>query len=296
MTDEFVRALVVESDLVVGVATTTGVCARAQRQHDLAATSAVALGRLMTGTVLTGLLPQSGAAVSLQILTNGRIRQVFADITDSGHVRGYIRPPDLGIPPLSETQRLGRRTLAHAMGDGILSMIRTADADPCVQSSIELLTGEIDEDLEDFFGRSDQVASAVALDVLLDADDRVRAAGGVLVQAQPSADLQRLEATRAAIADGGFAEMLAETSDARELLRRLFATAKEIDATPLEWKCRCSQERVVTSLRVIDVSELAEMVAKGDEVEVTCDFCAARYKVTPREIEEVYTAIIKAQV
>jgi len=250
----------------------------------------------LTATVLTGLAQKKLGALSLQIVSNGRLKQVFCDITDTGDVRGYVRPTDLGMPPLTEEQKTGRRTLSHALGEGLLSVIRTADDEPHTQSSTNLVAGEIDVDVEHFLETSDQIPSAITTDVLLGADDRVVVAGGALAQAMPSSESAALDRARRDLAFGGFSRLLASVDgDPERLFAALFPDAKRIDDTTVRWRCRCSPERVLGSLTMLEPPDFADLVNQGKGVRVTCDFCGTVYPVTAEQIQRVYSSTIKGR-
>jgi molecular chaperone Hsp33 len=283
--------------LTVGVAVTTRACREAQRLQALGPTSVVALGRLLTTTALTGFVPDRPGGVSLQMISNGRLRQIFADVTDTGALRGYIKPPDLAMPPLTDKQRLGRRTLAHAFGEGVLSVIRVGDDEPFVQSSTDLVSGEIDTDVQHFLRVSDQIDSAVAADVLLADDDTVRLAGGFVAQAMPGSASTSIASIAEALAGDAFAERLAAAGDdPQTLFASVFPNAVLTDPpVPIGWRCRCSYDRVLASLTMLGPSELADMVSREETAVVTCDFCLKQYRVSPEDVRAVYDDTIKGQ-
>ncbi|MFC1609969.1 Hsp33 family molecular chaperone HslO [Myxococcota bacterium] len=292
--DCFLRGMVPNDAIVVGIATTTDMCRNAQRVHELGATSAVALGRLMTAAVLTGLLQKLPGAVSLQVVCGGRLKQVFADITDQGAVRGYVKPPNLALPPLTDEQRLGRRTLSHVVGNGSLSVIRSTEGQPFTQSSTNLVAGEIDVDVEHFLETSDQIPSAIATDVLLDEQGHVRLAAGALAQAKPGASSKTLDKIRESLSLGAFTRLLETKRDrATDLMDALVPGANVDPPVDVGWQCRCSPERVQASLRMLEPEDFADLVSRNVGVTVTCDFCKTAYDVSPEEIERAYTTTIK---
>ena len=95
--------------ITAGVAITTDLCREAQRTHGLQTTSAIALGRLMTATALTGLIV-GPRAISLQVVCEGRLGQIFADITERGELRGYVKDTTLRLPVIDGD---GRRDLVE---------------------------------------------------------------------------------------------------------------------------------------------------------------------------------------
>ncbi len=291
-TDQFHPAIIRAAQLNLGVATTTRTCRNAQRAHSLAATSTIALGRLLTAAALTALVRDRSVTLSLQVLCKGRLNQVYADITPEGDARGYIKNATLSLPLFPEESVGGRRSIAPAVGGGVLSVIREPRYQEFTQSSTPLVSGEIDLDVAHFLHASDQVPTALACDVLLDESDAVASAGGIIVQAMPGADLDRLAELHRGLSDGGFATKLA-THDGNPLalLTELAPDAQPLEqVVPLRWKCRCSKDRVVSALHLLDALQLAEMVEQRETARVTCDFCGTVYAVPPEQIAEIFSA------
>ncbi len=263
--------------------------------HGLADTSCIALGRLITASVLTGFIQNRSGPLSLQILSTGRVKQIFADVTESGDVRGYIRPSNFALPRFPDDQPGGRRSVAAALGKGVLSVIQTDGDAASRQSATNLISGEIDVDVEHFLASSDQIPAAIRCDVLLSDDGTIQTAGGVLIQALPGAVLARLNEIRDHLGRGGFARRIAAANrQPADLLRALLPDAEVTEPTiPLRWKCRCTNERVINALRILDPVELAEMANAGEPVSVHCDFCGQEYRVKPAQLTDLFQSIIK---
>lgn len=282
-----------EARVVVGLATTTGVCQSAYDAHGLASTACIALGRLLTAAALTGLIQRGRNLTSLQLVGAGQLGQLFADVTGDGHLRGYVKNPHIAMPPLPGEGPRTRRLLGHALRPGRSSLIRDPEGQSFEQSSADLVSGEVDEDIEHLVTQSDQVPTTLVCDVLLGEDARVVAAGGVLVQAMPDSKPEALAAALAAVKQGAFARALAAHGGDDEALRAaLFPSAEDVEPTrPLVWQCRCSIERVLTALKMLEVADLADMVATGEAAAVRCDFCNTRYEVKAEQIKRVYEMV-----
>ena len=297
MSDRLDRALVRNAQLTAAVATTTETCRAAQAAHGLGGLATIALGRLLTATALAGFVEERRGALSVQVLGRGKLGQLFADVTDAGALRGFVRNGRLELPLLPGEGPLRRRAVGHAIGDGTLSVIRTPRAEGFTQSSTHLTSGEIDDDVAHFLQQSDQVPTALVADVLLGDDGTVARAGGVIVQALPGGDLGRLDAIRGELSTGRWADALAAGDGSPEaLLSTVVQGAVRVgEPSALAWKCRCSRERVVAALRMLDPAELADMVDTRESPEVRCDFCGKKYVLTPDEVASVYRTLEKGQ-
>lgn len=285
------------AELVVAVATTTDVCRAAQIVHELAPSSSVALGRLISAASLSSLLVQKPGITSLQIVCDGRLGQLYAEVTHLGAIRGYVKHPQLDLPLTAPPEQAPRRSIALGVGQGLLAVTRQPTDDHFTQSTVQLVSGEIDLDVEHFCVTSDQIQTALACDVLLDADNEVALAGGFIVQAMPGADLDRLQQLRALLVDGGLARLLEQhQGDAASLLQavvpEVVAVAQPLD---LEWRCRCSYQRVLNALALLGATELREMAELGEPASISCDFCHQDYEVSIEELLRLYRDAGKAE-
>ncbi|MCK5689307.1 Hsp33 family molecular chaperone HslO, partial [Myxococcota bacterium] len=247
--DGLQRAILPESGLVVAWAQTTTVCDTARESHHLTPSATVALGRLMTSVALAGLLQKRDENTSIQISGNGRLGQVFADITKDGDLRGYIRNPHIGLP--LDTMDGQRHSLCSAVGDGSLSVIRVRpkSAQGFVQSSTPLLDGDIDTDVEHFLLTSEQIETALSCDVVFNENGDILSAGGIIVQALPGGDLKRLKEIKKEMRAGRITEILKDSStDIKSQILALLPDAEMDENIPsLRWYCRCSRERALES-------------------------------------------------
>lgn len=299
MTDIFKTATLPDEGLSIGIALTTATCREATRLHELKATSSIALGRLISCTALAGLMQEKPGALSMQIVSNGRLKQLYADVTATGHLRGYVLAPDLDLPLFSNEAQNGRRAIAAGFGSGHLSVIRNADVHDFAQSTTELVHKEVDTDVLHYLETSDQNATALRADTLLDAHGNVDLSGAILVQALPDANLETLEKLREKLASDQWVELLQKHARRHELDAILETFCPKAQWTPkqspLQWQCRCSFERVLVALKMMTATELAEMVNDRQEASVNCHFCNKTYEVSPENLEKALTDLIIEQ-
>ena len=294
--DVCLKAFHPSARLEIMVATTTATCRDAQAAHELAPTSAVALGRLITGAGLLGLHHKLPGSLSLQVLSQSRIKMMYADSTHEGHVRGYVKEPQLAFP-LSRAERdSGRRSIGAAVAPGKLSLVRIDAQGRYSQSATPLVSGEIDADIAHFIARSDQVDNAMACEVHLDDNGTVHHAAGVMIQALPDGNRAHLALMRERLAEGLLTRLVREGTDAPQMLTAIDAEAAIVESpAELRWQCRCSQDRVRRSLSLFEIKELMELIEIGEPVSVRCDMCTKNYLVSIDEVREVLERLIKAQ-
>ncbi len=296
MGDLCLRATSREFRLEITVVTTTQLAQKAQQAHSLGATSAIAMGRLLTSAALLSSTGKREGVTSLQVLSQGRVGQIFADATDEGHLRGMIKHKTLAFPVTEAEDAALRRSVAAAVKPGHLSVIRRNREGDYHQSAVDLVSGEIDLDVEHFLVHSDQVPTVIGCETLLDAAGKVELAAGVLVQALPDGDVEFLEKLRPRIQKGELAKHLRAASEVAALLKRIDPDAEVVThPTPIEWQCRCSKDRVLRSLQLVPPTELAELIEAAEDVNVDCDFCGTTYPVTPAELTQVFAEIIQGE-
>ncbi len=288
--DTLMLAQVRDAGLAITVASTTQVCRQALIAHKLAPTSTVALGRLLSAAALLGLSQDRPGITSLQIVCQGRLGNLYADVTREGHLRGFVKNPVLDLPQTVKGDVSRRRSVAIGVGPGQLVMSRQPPQGRFTQSMTDLISGEVDLDVEAFLNVSEQISSALACDVLLDDAGQVLAAGGVLVQRLPGGDKGRIAMHRTMFDDGQLVQVLGDgLENIADFLKAMVPDAEAVtEPKELSWQCRCSYEKVVAALSLLSVEELGEMVDKSETPEVQCEFCSAQYEVSQDRLRQVF--------
>ena len=194
MADRVARTLSVDGAVRGLAAVTTGVVEEARVRHGTLPTATAALGRALTAAILLAGTLKADERLSLEFSGKGPLRGILAEANPEGDARGFVFRPRTHLPA-----RAGKLDVGGALGAGVLCVIRV----PLVEgvpyrSIVPLETGEIGTDVASYLARSEQIPSAVGVGVYVEADGRVAAAGGYLLQAMPGADqkaVDRLEAS-----------------------------------------------------------------------------------------------------
>ena len=260
---------------------------RARDIHSLSPTASAALGRTLCAASLLGEeMKEEQASLTIRINGGGPIGSVVAVSDHEGCVRGYVDHPEVDPPRRPD----GKLNVGAAVGtDGLLTVSRDIGLKEPYIGSVELVSGEIAEDLTRYLLTSDQVASACALGVLVSPDRSIKAAGGFLVQLMPGAPeelIDRLE-------DNIFmmdqlTTVLDEDGDEAIFAQVLKGFEFHIVAErPICYRCGCSRERVETALSVIDPKELEEMIRENRDFDVDCQFCDKKYRITGDDLRRI---------
>ena len=271
-------------------ATTRLTVEQARRRHDTSPVISAALGRLLTAAGMMGaLLKSETESVTLRISGDGPAGMLVAVADAAGNVKGYAGENGVDLPPSPQ----GKLDVGRAIGSGTLSVTRDAGTGEPFTGTIELLSGEIAEDLTYYFAVSEQTPSSVGLGVLMNRDNTVRRAGGFLVQLMPDAGeeiVEKLEARLRSI--DPVTAMLDRGMSPEDILTCIFdGMGLEFMGTrPVRFHCGCSREKTLRIIAGLDPKALDEWVGKGLETEVVCEYCGERYTFSAREVLEAVAA------
>ena len=251
-------------------------CARAI--HDCWPVAAAALGRLlMAASMMGAAMKEEDGAVTLRIKGGGPLGSLTAVSDSGGNVRGYVQNPAVDVPRKTK----GKLDVGAAVGaDGELTVIRDLGLKEPYIGSVQLVGGEIAEDIAAYFAESEQVPTACALGVLIDTDQTVKTAGGYLIQLLPGADDDVITAVERGVARlGAVSARLDAGMEPLDLLREALGEfeLEVLETAPVEYRCYCSEERVSRALISMGKDELNSLIEEQGGAELTCQFCDKVY-------------------
>ncbi|NET31115.1 MAG: Hsp33 family molecular chaperone HslO [Cyanothece sp. SIO1E1] len=290
MADQLIRATAADGGIrAVGVIT-TNLAEEARQRHDLSYVATAALGRTMSaGLLLVSSMKRAESRVNIRIKGNGPLGGILADAGLDGTVRGYVDNPKIELPPNQQ----GKLDVGGAVGgDGYLYVVRDVGYGYPYSSTVELVSGEIGDDLTHYLVTSEQTPSALILGVFVGSDG-VTASGGLLVQVMPKAardeDLvQTLEARVASLS--GFTPLLRAGKTLPQMFDQLLGDMS-LEILPetqiVRFQCRCSFNRVLGALKMLGEAELKDMIEKDNGAEAVCHFCGEVYRATRDELFEL---------
>lgn len=287
MSDYIIRATAANSQIRAFAAVTTETVETARKAHNTSPVATAALGRLLTGGAMMGVMMKGEKDIlTLQIHAGGPLQGITVTADSQGRVKGYVGNPNVCIPANSK----GKLDVAGAVGVGFMNVIKDMGLKEPYLGQVALQTSEIAEDLTYYFATSEQVPSAVGLGVLMNRDNTVRQAGGFIVQLMPFADeavISKLEENVGKI--NSVTNLLEEGHNAESLLEAVLDGFDiEInDRVPTEFYCNCSKERVEKALVSIGRKDLNELIQEGKEVEMNCHFCNTNYTFSVEELKEI---------
>ena len=285
MADRIVRAISTDGMVQAAAICSRDLTERARQIHKTLPVATAALGRTLAAASMMGnALKSEGASLTLQFKGGGPLGTVLAVSDNQGNVRGYVADPHVDLPLRSD----GKLDVGAAVGhEGTLTVIKDLHMKEPYVGTIDLLGGEIAEDIAGYFVESEQIPTACALGVLVDRDQSVKAAGGYLIQLMPGAAEDTIAKVEGGImAAGPVSAILDRDDDPEKLLREVMSDfdLKILETCPVEYKCYCSRERVERALISLGRQELEQMLAEQGGCQLTCQFCDAVYDFTADDL------------
>lgn len=286
MTDQLVRAMTRDGFVKITAVSTTELTGRAREIHHTTAVATAALGRVLAATGMIGNMQKiDQGSVTLIIKGGGPLGTLLATADPEGNVRGYVENPQIDL--MEKYQ--GKLDVGAAVGaDGTLTLIRDLHMKDPYVGTVQLLGGEIAEDVAAYFVESEQVPTVCALGVLLNRDQTVDVAGGYLLQLLPGAPDSLIDQLEASVAKAGSVSgMMKNGLGPAEIIETLLGKdeVEILETTPISYKCYCSRERVASTIISLGAKEMQDIIDEGQDIHVDCQFCDTVYTFTPADIQ-----------
>lgn len=266
---------------------TTNLVREAAQKHGCSHLASAALGRAMSGALLLAAMMKDGERISLRLKGDGSLGEVVAD-AEGGSVRGYVENPDAFLP-LKED---GKLDVGGGIGRGNIIVTRYLQNAEPFTGYCELADGEIASDLTKYLYVSEQTPSSVALGVLVDKDGQVTAAGGFFIQAMPGCADEVLAKLEENVSLTPYVTQLLEIGYTPAKMIEILGRGLDVDikeSLPLQFKCRCSRDRILSALGALDKKSLTEL-SQDEVTEAHCQFCNTTYSFTQQEVQKLLAA------
>lgn len=260
-------------------------------RHDYPRPVALLLGEALTLTALVGSLLKTDGRLVIQAQGEGPVTLLVAEHIDGG-LRGYARLTEGAAEKLAGLHRMSPGELLGA-GSLVLTL-DLGDYTTPFQGVVTLDGATLAECAENYFRTSEQTDTGIRLavgEVINGAGPSQWRAGGILMQRLASdqargdtaEDWNRASILFATVTDQ---ELIDPALPADRLLYRLFHEegARMGEATRLEDRCTCNQERLTSVMKQFPKSEITELIEPDGKLHARCQFCAREYLIDPNGV------------
>ena len=283
--DEMLRLTLLGGQVRVMMCETTALVQKAADLHNATPVCTAALGRLMTGTAMLGVMMKGeDEYVNVTIKGNGPMGTLVA-VANHGDLKVTADNPQVQLP-LREN---GKLDVGGAIGhEGRMSVVKNLGMREPYIGQCELVSGELGIDFANYYTVSEQQPSLVALGVLV-AGDAVLKAGGLLIQPLPGCEESTIEQLE--LRSPMFADLSREMTFApkEELLEDWFRGMEPelLERMPLRYHCGCSRQKMERALISLGRKELQSLIDDGEGAELGCHFCHSKYNFTTEELQSL---------
>ena len=296
MEDKIVRATAANGGIRLIAVTVTESLKDAKKRHKLSFLTTAILGRSFSAALLlASSMKIMHGRVTFRIRSDGPLKGLLVDAGRDGKVRGYVGNSQLELELTKNNSGKFTFDFKKAVGTGYLNVIRDNGTGDPFTSTVELVNGSIAEDLASYLLHSEQTPSAVFIGEKFKTRELI-CSGGLLAQVLPKKDtdpilISLLEERCKEI--NSFSEELYNSDNLLSLIMKIFpdiddySLSEKARSQEIDFKCRCSRERSLNALRILDKKELQDILKTDGKAELVCEFCKNKYLISYSEIEKL---------
>ena len=291
MKDYLLKATAADGSIRAYISKTTGLVKEACEIHNTSLSATAALGRLLTATSLMGsMIKNPDELITVTIRGDGPIKGVVATSDYTANVKGYLFNSSGDVPLRSD----GKIDVSSAIGKGTLTIIKDIGLKEPYVGQVDLVSGEIAEDITYYYAQSEQTPSAVSLGVLVDRDYSVKEAGGFIIQVLPNADMDVINILENNIKGlPPITSLLDDDKTPEEILDIILGdlSIKINEKMEIQYYCNCNKRRVEKALVSLGKNELTSIIEEDKKATLHCHFCGKDYDFSESELKKLLVKI-----
>ncbi|HES9134848.1 TPA: Hsp33 family molecular chaperone HslO [Streptococcus pyogenes] len=284
--DKIIKSIAQSGAFRAYVLDSTETVALAQEKHNTLSSSTVALGSTLIANQILAANQKGDSKITVKVIGDSSFGHIISVADTKGHVKGYIQNTGVDIKKTAT----GEVLVGPFMGNGhFVTIIDYGTGNPYT-STTPLITGEIGEDFAYYLTESEQTPSAIGLNVLLDENDKVKVAGGFMVQVLPEASEEEIARYEKRLQEmPAISHLLASKNHVDALLEAIYGDEpyKRLSEEPLSFQCDCSRERFEAALMTLPKADLQAMIDEDKGAEIVCQFCGTKYQFNESDLEAI---------
>lgn len=286
--DKIIRCITTDGAVMVSAIDSTDIAYTASVIHKTSPVASAALGRLLSAASMMGAqLKSDRATLNIRFEGDGELGAFMAVADSRGNVKGFVTNPDCETAHYPN----GKLNVAAAVGAGIVSVMKDfGEGEPYI-GKIPIVSGEIAEDITNYYATSEQIPTVCALGVLIDkVSAQVLLSGGLLIQLLPGADdstIDRIEANVSKL--DSVTTMLAKGMSALDMCKAALDgfEVEVLDEFEVKYVCGCSKEKIRSLIEAMPKEEIEEMIEQNHGAEADCRFCNKHFSFSEDELKTI---------
>lgn len=282
--DRLIKGITTDGHFKISVVKTTEVVKTARENHQLSLLNTVILGKALTATMLLASDLKGEERIQLRMDGDGPIGFLVAEANQVGEIRGYVKNPAAELNYSNPETQLG-----DGIGLGVLTFSKVLynEAEPRT-SSIQIVNGDVTSDVAHYLAQSEQIPSALLIDVGIDKDGNLTQAGGLMIQRMPGAPDGQIDMLQERLSSfPPVDELLSDGQYIDEIMKKATSPlkVKELNRQPVDFFCRCNRKRFLNALSLLNFDDLKDMEGEGQEV--VCQYCNNKEFISKDEVEKI---------
>ena len=294
MENKIIKFLAYDKKVSIMCADLTKLVEEIRKIHDLTPTVTAAAGRVATVAAMMAHLEikEETDSITIQIKGTGPIGNIVAivDLENKkmANIKMYVGNPHVELP----LKPNGKIDVGGAVGhQGYLNVIKENEVtNSNYNGLIPLVSGEIAEDFTEFFAKSEQKPTALALGVLVNKEG-VKRAGGYIINPMPDATDEEIDKIEEALKNAKPISEMLDDGMTLEEIAKVVTGDKKIEVLEQDlnvtYKCNCSKEKIERGIISLGKEEISKIIEEDGKLEAECHFCHTKYNFSKEELEQI---------
>ncbi len=277
--DVIKRAMLFDGKAIVDVLDTTDIVNEAIKFHKLSDDAAKALGRVLTiGAFISSGFKWKDNKLTIIVDGKGNGGKMVVSADTGSLVRGYIQNP----------KAMG--DIREVVGkDGYINVIKDFGLKEPYNGFSQIVVGDIAMDFAYYFTKSEQLPSAISLDIDVKNGKCIKSAG-IIVQPMPNCTEEIIVILEDIVNQMKNIASIVEEKTIQGVIDYYFGhfPIQQLDDVYPKYVCSCSKEKVSEMLLTLGREELENIIKENGMIEVGCQFCDKKYQYFGKDLDGLF--------